>query len=333
MHVGPTLGESHGNWGFLPWHRSYLLDLERDLQSIDANVTLPYWRFDKAAPQVFTPDFMGFPNAQDRLQFTPGHPFNQWTAEGQLGITRRTGFPAATNPPGLKTETSTIAFGGGLFAAFGKPIGQSNAGTEGNPHGLAHTSFRFGYIINPATAPRDPMFFLLHANVDSGPSGNGSTNALRIPIRTRTLTAPRCPGSQYRRYHEAERGGGLASWLATIRALAANKPARDCLFAAFSGHEIGRLGMDAYLMARTDLVKRAHAWIFLGANIGAPRQPNLVESSDASMERRIANALEKEGLAIDQKTEPGSVPRSEAGTLHRAGARYVSLAWDSTDRN
>jgi len=127
----------------------------------------------------------------------------------------------------------------------------------------------------------------------------------------------------------SERGGGLACWLETIRVLAANKPARDCLFAAFSGHEIGHLGMDAYLMPRADLVKRAHAWIFLGANIGAPRQPNLVEISDASMERWIADALEKEGVAIDQKAEPGSVPRSEAGILHRGGARYVSLVCGS----
>src|ERR1700687_2299886 len=42
MHTGDTLDESHGNWGFLPWHRCYLLDLERQLQGIDATVTLPY---------------------------------------------------------------------------------------------------------------------------------------------------------------------------------------------------------------------------------------------------------------------------------------------------
>jgi tyrosinase len=36
---------------------------------------------------------------------------------------------------------------------------------EGNPHGWAHTSFG-GYIFDPATAPRDPLFFLLHCNVD-----------------------------------------------------------------------------------------------------------------------------------------------------------------------
>ncbi|OWK25570.1 hypothetical protein AJ87_08815 [Rhizobium yanglingense] len=36
-----------------PWHRAYLLDFERALQGIDAEVSLPYWRFDQASPNVF----------------------------------------------------------------------------------------------------------------------------------------------------------------------------------------------------------------------------------------------------------------------------------------
>lgn len=123
----------------------------------------------------------------------------------------------------------------------------------------------------------------------------------------------------------SERGGGLACWLETIRTLAAAAPARDCLFAAFSGHEIGFLGIDAYLASRPDLAKRAHAWIHLGANIGAPQQPNQVHVSDPSLEGWITAALQKEGLSIDHKAEALSVPRGEAGTIHRGGARYVAL--------
>ena len=36
---------------------------------------------------------------------------------------------------------------------------------EGNPHGSAHVSFG-GMIQSASTAPRDPLFFLLHCNVD-----------------------------------------------------------------------------------------------------------------------------------------------------------------------
>ena len=123
----------------------------------------------------------------------------------------------------------------------------------------------------------------------------------------------------------SERGGGLACWLETLHTLAAAAPARDCLFAAFSGHEIGFLGIDAYLASRLDLAKRAHAWIHLGANIGAPQQPNQVHVSDPSLEGWITAALQKEGLSIDHKAEALSVPRGEAGTIHRGGARYVAL--------
>jgi hypothetical protein len=123
----------------------------------------------------------------------------------------------------------------------------------------------------------------------------------------------------------SERGGGLACWLEAIGTLAAGEPARDCLFAAFSGHEIGFLGIEAYLVPRPDLMKRAHAWIHLGANIGAPRQPNQVHISDAFLESWITAALEKEGLSVNHKAESGSVPRGEAGTIHRGGARYVAL--------
>ena len=37
---------------------------------------------------------------------------------------------------------------------------------EFNPHGSAHTSFILGFINDVGTAARDPLFFMLHANVD-----------------------------------------------------------------------------------------------------------------------------------------------------------------------
>ena len=36
---------------------------------------------------------------------------------------------------------------------------------EGNPHGRAHTLWT-GFLFDPKTAARDPLFYLLHANVD-----------------------------------------------------------------------------------------------------------------------------------------------------------------------
>ncbi len=123
----------------------------------------------------------------------------------------------------------------------------------------------------------------------------------------------------------SERGGGLACWLEVMRTLAAARPARDCLFVACGGHELGFLGIDAYLAGRCGLVRRAHCWIHFGANIGAPRQPGLVHASDDAIEQWALAAMENEGLTASTRAARDSVPRGEAGAVHRGGGRYVAL--------
>ena len=44
---------------FLPWHRVFLLNFERELQTENPAVALPYWEFDQVAPKLFSLDFMG----------------------------------------------------------------------------------------------------------------------------------------------------------------------------------------------------------------------------------------------------------------------------------
>jgi tyrosinase len=158
MHTNITTREMHGNVGFLPWHRAYVLDLERALQAIDATVAVPYWRFDQPAPAMFTPEFMGESDPNDRVLFTPGHALEHWVTDGTPGMTRGLGF-LLNSPANVSNELQTLALGGtgSLFAGFHQ--------MEGDPHGFAHTSFR-GPISSVPTAVRDPLFFMLHANVD-----------------------------------------------------------------------------------------------------------------------------------------------------------------------
>lgn len=167
MHIRGTLDESHGNYGFLPWHRAYLLDLERELQALVPEVALPYWQFNKPAPNVFTREFLGVANSVGRLEFSNGHPFNDWGTDSGIGILRSPDFDTAQEPPDLKDEDATVGFGDGVFANFSyfneNDLGRS--GIELDPHGYAHTSFS-GWIRRPPTAPKDPLFFLLHCNVD-----------------------------------------------------------------------------------------------------------------------------------------------------------------------
>ncbi|WP_231748447.1 tyrosinase family protein [Burkholderia sp. ABCPW 14] len=167
-HVRPSQDEAHGYPGFPPWHRAYLLDLERSLQAIDPAVALPYWRFDEPAPGLFAPEFLGMPSANpaqgDIIQFPHGHPLEFWKTDPTHDpIERRPRYDIAVAPPqtingqpSVIDQAATLARGG-LYPNFRR--------LEGAPHGSAHTSFD-GPISSVPTAAKDPLFFLLHANVD-----------------------------------------------------------------------------------------------------------------------------------------------------------------------
>ena len=160
VHTNAADREAHGFTGFLPWHRAFLLDLERELQRIDPSVALPYWRFDRPAPRLFSREFMGVADvATGMVQFSAANPLQFWVTDGTPGIVRRPRFNPQTQPINAIDETATMWLGGPahLYSGFRR--------MEGNPHASAHDSFT-GYVTNLGTAARDPLFFLLHANVD-----------------------------------------------------------------------------------------------------------------------------------------------------------------------
>ena len=167
MHVSAALDESHGAGpddfqdAFLPWHRAYLLDLERELQAIDKSVSLHYWRFDKPGPTLFTADFLGEPRTSGTVRFASTNPLKDWKSDGTVGFRRVPRFNIATSGAGnsdgpVISEVATLALGTN-YADF--------VLMEGEPHGHAHVSWT-GPVNNPATAPNDPLFFMLHCNVD-----------------------------------------------------------------------------------------------------------------------------------------------------------------------
>ena len=127
----------------------------------------------------------------------------------------------------------------------------------------------------------------------------------------------------------SEQGSRLACWLEAIRMLATGRPARDAFFVALSGHELGFLGIDAYLKRRGDLVKRGYMWIFFGSDIGAPGQPNLIHASDDELEQWAVRAMEKEGLAVNAKERHGSAARGEVRAVQQGGGRFVTLVCGS----
>lgn len=187
MHVAGASNNEHGDSMFLPWHRLYLLDLERLLQQVNPAVTLPYWRFDQPAPNLFSEDFIGATESiPSNSPFTPGvsdkratfsstNPLSQWKIGEVNGISRAaffdtqskpaSGLPAGPNRPAFQliNQLQTLALGGSN-GTFGAKRTQFSA-MEGTPHGAAHVSFN-GPINFVPEAPKDPLFFLLHCNVD-----------------------------------------------------------------------------------------------------------------------------------------------------------------------
>jgi tyrosinase len=160
MHVdGKPSAQAHGGPGFLPWHRAYLLDLERELQAIDPTVSLPYWRFDRAAKSLFTRDFMGVPDSIGSVRFSPSNPLQFWATDGVQGINRRLeGIDPAKGASGVVlNEAATIGLGS-TYTQF--------RDMQFNPHNQAHVQYFSGSISDINTAAKDPLFFLLHCNVD-----------------------------------------------------------------------------------------------------------------------------------------------------------------------
>ena len=178
---GSTLGwrQAHRGSGFLPWHRAFMLHIERMLQSADPSVAVHYWKFDDNAPNVFSQDFMGINNTTPSFMavLSATNPIVSWTLTGEgvpTGIQRETPYGDGGHPL-VNTETATLGLGGAIAAtsSFGPHTdGTTNVAgfkaMEPNPHDPAH--FRSGDDSwvgpDPALAVRDPLFFFLHANVD-----------------------------------------------------------------------------------------------------------------------------------------------------------------------
>lgn len=123
----------------------------------------------------------------------------------------------------------------------------------------------------------------------------------------------------------SERGGGLVCWLECLAALrAAPRPAMDVVFTANSGHELGHLGLDAFV-ARRPVWETAATWIHFGANIGAAGGKLRLMSGTEALRERAAEALDQAGRAADEICPPTLVPSGETRDIHRAGGQYLTI--------
>jgi len=171
MHEADAYRQIHVNYSFLPWHRAYLLDLERELQSINPEVALPYWRFDEPAPKLIQPSFIGRGRSSGSVDFSSTNPLRNWVASGQVAEVRRGDGVGPNNVIPVRNEIQSLQISDGPNANFKdfcdwNYAGRTPIGLEAGPHNGAHGYNGTGWITNPTTSQRDPLFYLLHVNVD-----------------------------------------------------------------------------------------------------------------------------------------------------------------------
>ncbi|WP_373515342.1 tyrosinase family protein, partial [Persicitalea sp.] len=173
MHTFDAANEVHRRTSFHPWHRVFQIHLERELQEIDPRVAIPYWKFDKMADRVFTAKFVGETKQSDdfdqdvaeikRPTFDLMNPlltYVEHTVWGPLRRAYKEINPAVGKPDRIYTE-SMIIDGPDSSEYF---LYWSRF-EERRSHNQAHNAFT-GHVVDVGRDPVDPLFFMMHGNVD-----------------------------------------------------------------------------------------------------------------------------------------------------------------------
>jgi tyrosinase len=136
-----TMSRPLGVRRFLPWHRAYLIVFERALRAIDSTLSVPYWDWnDDGGRLVGVRTFLGLSSGRD-LGAPAGAP------------------PGPGQQPWFTSETevaSIVGFGGDYFTM--------SDFLETNPHNLGHAWVAGD--MNSMSSPRDPVFWMHHAQID-----------------------------------------------------------------------------------------------------------------------------------------------------------------------
>ncbi|WP_328976527.1 tyrosinase family protein [Streptomyces canus] len=218
------LRTAHMAPSFLPWHRRFLLELERALRRVDSSVTVPYWdwtrdRTTSTAP--WTDDLLGGTGRLPDRRVTTG-PFayatGNWTLKERITdedyLTRQLGRPAdpielptrsdlewALQDPVYDTSpwdsTSTEGFRNKL-----EGWGRGQGAAAWRNHNRVHRWV--GGVMVSGASVNDPVFWMHHAFVDlcwsrwqrrhrdhrylpARPPGRGSAQRGRIVARHEKL--------------------------------------------------------------------------------------------------------------------------------------------------
>lgn len=176
-HMAPT---------FFPWHRQFLLVFERELQTIDPSVAIPYWDWtadSTTTSALWAEDFMGGDGRDSDGQVMTG-PFAYQTGDWPIAygvtdedyLTRNMGRP--DSPVALPTaEELNDALAIAVYDSAPWDSASSTQGFRNEIEGWTVSEEEGGYLHNRvhqwvgghmvgAASPNDPVFWLHHAFID-----------------------------------------------------------------------------------------------------------------------------------------------------------------------
>lgn len=179
-HANANMRAIHRCPAFLPWHRRFIWDFERELQRVSGNsqLALPYWNWAEGSSNasMWDDDLLGG-NGDPVTQVVNSGPFKrgEWTVVNSGGraagpLTRAFGRePWARSLPTHQQILQVLAITPYDIPAWDENVNQSFRNQlEGfvgpNLHNRGHGWV--GGSMLPMTSPNDPVFFMHHCMVD-----------------------------------------------------------------------------------------------------------------------------------------------------------------------
>ncbi|MCL4296359.1 MAG: tyrosinase family protein [Anaerolineae bacterium] len=185
-HAQAPMANIHRSPAFLPWHRQFILDFERELQQVSGNpnLALPYWNWtedaglpDPRTAPIWADNFMGGNGDPGNNWAVRSGPFRpgEWTIVDGNGnaagaLRRQFGINVPTLPSlaDVNNVLSTTPYDASPWNMTSNPSFRNRL--EGwypvtpGLHNRVHVWV--GGSMIPMTSPNDPVFFLHHCFVD-----------------------------------------------------------------------------------------------------------------------------------------------------------------------
>lgn len=177
-HANANMGAIHSCPAFLPWHRRFIYDFERELQRVaqNPNLGLPYWNWPAGAANasMWADNLLGG-NGDPVTQVVTSGPFRQ----GQWSVVNRGGNPAGPLTRAFGRSVATLPNLAEIDQVLNTTPYDSPPWNRSSPqsfrnqmegwagpnlHNRGHVWV--GGSMLPMTSPNDPVFFMHHCMVD-----------------------------------------------------------------------------------------------------------------------------------------------------------------------